>query len=171
MKNCILLVGFITIFSFACHQSHTPAKEEAVVDTPAVAPVADTTPVIVEDSTVMVVADTIVIDTAKLIGKWLQPVTGMDNEWQGMELRKNGKAIAINMYSLVYEKWALQHDTLLLWNHAEGVKSSDSTRTVDTAIIRELTDTSLVLFPVKAAEGYLEKYRKETGGKKVKSRK
>ncbi|RFM35460.1 lipocalin family protein [Chitinophaga silvisoli] len=171
MKNSILLVGFITIFSFACHQSRTPAKEGAVVDTPAIAPAADTTPVIVEDSTVTVVADTVVIDTAKLIGKWLQPVTGKDNEWQGMELRKNRKVLAINMYSLVYEKWELQHDTLLLWNHAEGVKSSDSTRTVDTAIIRELTDTSLVLFPVKAAEGYLEKYRKETGGKKVKSRK
>ncbi|WP_343667245.1 lipocalin family protein [Chitinophaga sp.] len=171
MKNSILLVGMITFFSFACHQPRTSAKEEAVVDTPAYAPAVDTTPAIVEDSTVTVIADTIVIDSAKLIGKWLQPVTGKDNEWQGMELKKNRKAIAINMYSLVYEKWKLQHDTLLLWNHAEGVKSSDSTRTIDTAIIRDLTDTSLVLFPVKAAEGYLEKYRKEKGGKKVKSRK
>lgn len=167
----MLLVGFITIFSFACHHTRTSEKEEAVVDTPVYAPAMDTVPAIVEDSTVIVVADTIVIDTAKLIGKWLQPVTGKDNEWQGMELKKNRKAIAINMYSLVYEKWELQHDTLLLWNHAEGVKSSDSTRTIDTVIIRDLTDTSLVLFPVKAAEGYLEKYRKETGGKKVKSRK
>ncbi|OMP79858.1 lipocalin family protein [[Flexibacter] sp. ATCC 35208] len=171
MKNSLLLVSFITIFSFACHHSRKPEKEEAVVDTPVYAPAMDTVPSVVEDSTVTVSADTIVIDTVKLIGKWLQPVTGKDNEWQGMELKKNRKAIAINMYSLVYEKWELQHDTLLLWNHAEGVKSSDSTRTIDTVIIRDLTDTSLVLFPVNAAEGYLEKYRKETGGEKVKSRK
>jgi hypothetical protein len=47
---------------------------------------------------------------------------------------------------------------LLLWNHSEGVK--DTSTIVDTTIIKELSDTSLVLFPVKAAEGYMEKYRK-----------
>ena len=88
----------------------------------------------------------------------MQPVAGLDKETQGFLLRKNGTAKSINMYTLVYEKWELTHDTLLLWNHSEGVK--DTSTIVDTTVIKELSDTSLVLFPVKAAEGYVEKYRK-----------
>lgn len=170
MKKCILLVGLITIVLSACNQAKKPAEKEPDVDS-SLLTVVDTTSTIVEDSTVTVMPDSIVIDSTKLIGKWMQPVTGKDNEWQGMELRKNKKVVAVNMYSLVYDKWALQHDTLFLWNHAESGKTADSTKAIDTMIIKDLTDTSLVLFPVKAADGYLEKYRKEEGGKKAKSRK
>ncbi|SHL88536.1 Lipocalin-like [Chitinophaga jiangningensis] len=117
----------------------------------------DSSNAIVTDSTTAV-ADTLHIDTTRLIGKWIQPVQGLDKEMQGFQLKKNGVAKSINMYTLVYERWQVMHDTLLLWNHSDGVR--DTTTIVDTTIIRELTDTSLVLFPVKAAEGYTERYRR-----------
>ena len=160
-------MGMVAILLSACHPSGKQENKEVSADS-SLLPTPDTVPITVVDSTVIVAADTVTFDAGMLIGKWLQPVPGKDNEWQGMELRKGGKAIAVNMYSLVYEKWELQHDTLLLWNHAEGGKSKDSTRAIDTSIIRDLTDTSLVLYPVKAAEGYLEKYHKEVRGKKAK---
>jgi hypothetical protein len=109
----------------------------------------------VPDSTTTV-TDTLHMDAAKLIGKWIQPVAGLDKEMQGFQLKRNGMARSINMYTLVYEKWSLTHDTLLLWSHSEGTK--DTSGIVDTTIIKALSDTSLVLFPVKAAEGYTEKY-------------
>jgi hypothetical protein len=111
-------------------------------------------------------ADTIAYRPEQLTGRWLQPVTGLEKEMQGFELRKDGAAKSINMYTLVYEKWRLLKDTLLLWNHTEGVQEKDSAATVDTTIIRALTDSTLVLFPIKAAEGYLEHYTKTTPQKK-----
>jgi hypothetical protein len=42
----------------------------------------------------------------------------------------------------------------------EGAQQKDSAVVIDTTLIRALTDTSLVLFPIKAAEGYLEEYKK-----------
>ncbi len=131
--------------------------EEEYVHDSSLLSIADSSNAIVSDSTTAV-ADTLHIDTAKLIGKWIQPVQGLDKEMQGFQLKKNGVAKSINMYTLVYERWQVIRDTLLLWNHSDGVK--DTATIVDTTIIRELTDTSLVLFPVKAAEGYTERYRR-----------
>lgn len=139
----------------ACNPApeHEPLKtnEDSLVG------IADSSDVVTADSTATV-ADTLHVDAAKLIGKWIQPVTGVDKEMQGFLLRKNGTAKSINMYTLVYEKWQLSHDTLFLWNHSEGVK--DTATLVDTTVIKELTDTSLVLAPLKAAAGYTEKYQR-----------
>ncbi len=119
---------------------------------------ADSSSVAITDSTTAT-ADTLLFSADKIIGRWIQPVPGVDKEMQGFHLRKDGTARSINMYTLVYEKWALQHDTLLLWNHSEGVK--DTTTIIDTALIKELTDSTLVLFPVNSAEGYREKYTRQ----------
>jgi hypothetical protein len=61
---------------------------------------------------------------------------------------------------MVYDRWSVSHDTLLFWIHIEGTRQKDSAVVIDTTLIRALTDTSLVLFPIKAAEGYLEEYKK-----------
>jgi hypothetical protein len=162
----VLLAGVM-----ACRQqapaSKTAPEEDSslleVADSSSVAPAADSA----------LTADTISYSPDQLIGKWLQPVPGLDKQKQGFDLRKDSVARSLNMYTLVYEKWGLVKDTLLLWNHTEGMEKQDSAATVDTSIIKELTDSTLVLFPVKAAEGYLEKYEKEAGvkSKKVKGKK
>lgn len=38
-------------------------------------------------------------------GKWTEPVPGMGNQMQGIELKEDGKASSINMATLQYEKW------------------------------------------------------------------
>lgn len=132
--------------------SLTSAKDSLVIPLP--------------DSAAVPAEDTITYRPEQLAGKWLQPVSGLEKEVQGFELRKDGIAKSINMYTRVYEKWLLLRDTLLLWNHTEGVQEKDSAATIDTTVIRALTDSTLVLFPIKAAEGYLEHYTKSTKKKK-----
>ena len=152
-----LNLACLIILAIACNPSKKKVVEEALPDDSSLVITADSSNAGITDS-IAAVADTLHIDAAKLIGRWMQPVAGLDKETQGFLLRKNGTAKSINMYTLVYEKWELTHDTLLLWNHSEGVK--DTSTIVDTTVIKELSDTSLVLFPIKAAEGYVEKYRK-----------
>lgn len=167
-RNLLLTAMFIT--ALACRHQTKPAKPAtdtvADVDSSLVKQ-ADSTGIAPLPDTAFIEADTISYTPEGLTGKWLRPVPGRDKEMQGFDLRKDGSAHSINMYTLVYEKWALSKDTLLLWNHTEGVHEKDSAATVDTTIIKDLTDTTLVIFPVKAADGYLEKYERkiEKGGR------
>ncbi|KAA2244881.1 lipocalin family protein [Chitinophaga agrisoli] len=159
IKHPLFLLTCCIVFA-ACRQrakTDTPAGDEdsslmAVTDSSRIAPGPDTS---------FIQPDTVSYRPEQLLGKWLQPVPGLDKEKQGFDLRKDSVARSINMYTLVYEKWALVKDTLLLWNHTEGVHDKDSAATIDTTIIKTLTDSTLVLFPVKAAEGYLEQYEKD----------
>ncbi|WP_295126088.1 lipocalin family protein [uncultured Chitinophaga sp.] len=98
------------------------------------------------------------IPVGKLPGRWTQPVQGIDSLMQGFVLKKNGQASALNSHSPSYEKWELVKDTFIIWSKSE----SDSVKTLaaDTLLIRALTDTALVLFPINATPGYLEKYKK-----------
>jgi len=154
-----LLVPVLVTALAACREQ--PKKPDAAVmedssllqriDTAAIAPAPDTA---------FLQPDTATWRPEQLVGKWLRPVQGRDKEMQGFQLKKNGSAVSINMYTLVYEKWELVKDTLLLWNHTQGEQQQDSAATIDTTIIKDLTDSTLVLFPVKAAEGYLEEYIK-----------
>ncbi|MCW3462535.1 lipocalin family protein [Chitinophaga nivalis] len=151
---CLLVV--MSACGDRVNKDHKVPEEDMLHDSSLIV-VADSSRIGITDS-VAVVADTVHVDAARLIGKWIQPVAGLEKEMQGFQLRKNGTARSINMYTLIYEKWQVTHDTLLLWNHSEGVK--DTSAMIDTIIIKELSDTSLVLFPVKAAEGYTERYRR-----------
>lgn len=99
------------------------------------------------------------IDSTLLPGKWMQPVPGLDSLTQGIEFRKNGKAMSINMHTLLYDKWKLSHDTLELWSHSDGVSKRGAT--IDTLLVRELSDSVMVLFPITAAPGYLERYTRQ----------
>lgn len=155
MKQLPSLLPLLLLL-IACKPKKGSVPEEAAHDSSLLV-VTDSSNAGVTDS-IAAVTDTLRVDTAKLIGKWIQPVAGLDKEMQGFQLRKNGTAKSINMYTLIYDKWTLNNDTLFLWSHSEGVK--DTAAVIDTTIIRELSDTSLVLFPLKAAEGYTDRYRR-----------
>lgn len=164
MNRNLLLIAMFIATTVACRQQRRQAKP--VVDTVAdvdssLIKQADSTGIAPLPDTAFITADTVSYQPEQLIGKWLRPVPGVDKQMQGFDLKKDSSAYSINMYTLVYEKWALSKDTLLLWNHTEGVHQKDSAASVDTTIIKDLTDTTLLLFPVKAAEGYLEKYEKK----------
>ncbi|MGX5818105.1 lipocalin family protein [Chitinophaga lutea] len=114
--------------------------------------------IILPADTLLVKEDSaIAVDSALVPGKWLQPVQGIDSALQGFTLRKNGKALSENMHMRTYEKWRLQRDTLMLWSRMD----KDTAVTVDTMVIKELSDTAMVLFPIGAAPGYLEKYTRQ----------
>ena len=161
MKKCIALAASLMTL-YACQPTSGPgsgvtSRDSSLIDVP------DSTSMQMVDSVaVIATTDTVTYDETRLVGRWLQPVPGLEKELQGFLLKKNGKAVSINTYSMVYDKWQLMHDTLLLWNHAEGAQSKDTSATIDTTIIKSLTDTSLVLFPIKAVPGYQEQYTKST---------
>jgi hypothetical protein len=155
MPLCLLLLA-------ACQ---APVQKETGEDSAAAAAdsLTDTT-VMEADTAVVVPADTPVhIDSTLITGRWMQPVPGLDSLTQGIYIRKNGKASSINMHTLLYDKWSLVKDTLFLWSHSEGVENPVSA--IDTLLVKSLDDTSMVLFPLKAAPGYLEKYTRKGKGK------
>jgi hypothetical protein len=165
MKKCLALSVICTVIAASCQQP-SPSSKTFKAEDSSLIDVEDTvTPETIVDSVMLVKADTISYTEDQLIGKWLQPVPGVDKATQGFQLKKKGAITSINTYSMVYDKWSVSHDTLLLWSHAEGTQQKDSAAVIDTTLIKALTDSTLVLFPIKAAEGYLEEY------KKVKSKK
>lgn len=155
MKKYGLFAGWLLLMA-ACQAPVAPeAEKDSVAVTDSTGGV-DTLPA----DSVIVTADTaVVVDSALMPGKWLQPVQGIDSVTQGFTLKKNGKAESVNMHSRLYDKWKLLQDTLLLWSHGEGAK--DTLPVIDTMIIKVLNDTSLVVFPTSAAPGYLEKYSRK----------
>lgn len=64
---------------------------------------------------------------SKYLGEWVEPIPGMEGV-QGVKLEKEGKASSINMQTLVYERWSLHGDSLVL----EG-KSVGNGQTIDFA--------------------------------------
>lgn len=169
MIKYFTLAGLLTVVA-ACDQSADTDSNKTTVTDSSLIEVEDSTTVPAEDSAILK-ADTITYNKDQLTGRWLQPVPGLDKEVQGFHLKKDGTVRSINTYSLVYEKWELLHDTLLLWNHSEGAHNKDSAGTIDTTIIKALTDSTMILFPTKAVEGYLETYRKEEEKQKGKKEK
>lgn len=119
--------------------------------------------VITPDTPKVAVVDSVSIDSTAIFGKWTQPVQGIDSIFQGFQLKKNGTASSINMETLKYDKWKLFKDTLLLWSHSEGVANRSAT--IDTLLIKTLNDTVLVAWPITAATGYLETFKRPRKGK------
>ena len=44
---------------------------------------------------------------ASLSGSWIQPVPGKPGHIQGMQLLPDGRAVSINMHTLLYQGWQL----------------------------------------------------------------
>lgn len=95
----------------------------------------------------------------RLVGKWLQPIPGMEGEKQGFELFENGVATSLNIHTLQYDKWLVTQDTLFLWYHTEGVKQVSNG--VDTLLIKKLDINNLVISSLGANSTDEETYIKE----------
>ncbi|WP_426478174.1 lipocalin family protein [Chryseobacterium sp. CBSDS_008] len=95
----------------------------------------------------------------RLVGKWLQPIPGMEKERQGFELYENGVATSLNIHTLQYDKWMVTKDTLFLSYHTEGVKQVSNG--IDTLIIKKLDINNLVISPVGTDTTNQEEYTKE----------
>lgn len=78
-----------------------------------------------------------------LVGKWVQPVPGMDAMVQGFVLEEGGKAASVNMATLTYEAWAVEDGRLILSGESVGNRQTISFS--DTFNIEKLTSDSLVL--------------------------
>lgn len=56
-----------------------------------------------------------------LTGTWLQPVPGQTGGWmQGMELRADGSACSVNMYTLLLDTWQREGDKLIITGKSVG---------------------------------------------------
>ena len=51
---------------------------------------------------------------ASLSGSWTQPVPGQPGHVQGMQLLPDGRAVSINMHTLLYQGWQLDGSRLIL---------------------------------------------------------
>ena len=76
-------------------------------------------------------------------GEWVEPVPGMENQMQGVNLEKGGKASSINMATLQYESWEKQGDKLILSGKSIGNHETGSF--TDTLVIEKLTENELTL--------------------------
>lgn len=79
----------------------------------------------------------------KIEGEWVEPVPGMENLMQGVNLAKGGKATSINMATLQYEKWEKKGDMLILSGKSIGNHTTNSF--TDTLVIEKLTENELTL--------------------------
>ena len=162
----IALPGFalLTAFSLlpACRPkpAHTTAHTDTIAHKDSSLLVTDSVHPMMPVDTTPVPLDSLVITEEQLLGKWTRPVQGVDNATEGFEMRKLGKMRNLNSskFSVVYDKWELKKDTLILNGHQPLVKEPVQREVTDTTIVRGITDTSLVLFPIRAADGYEERY-------------
>lgn len=76
-------------------------------------------------------------------GKWVEPVPGMENQMQGVNLEKGGKASSINMATLQYEKWEKKGDKLIL--SGKSIGNHETSSFTDTLTIEKLTESDLTL--------------------------
>ena len=79
----------------------------------------------------------------KLLGRWTEPVPGMADKIQGIDLMADGLAKSINMATLMYESWQKDGDKLILKGRSIG--NRQTFLFTDEMTIVKLTDETLVL--------------------------
>lgn len=97
-----------------------------------------------------------------IVGKWVQPVIGLQDAEQGFVLMEGGKASSVNMATLQYETWQLQGSKLILSGKSIGNRQEISF--TDTLKIETLTQDSLIL---KKGELTLSYAKREIPNKEV----
>ncbi|MBP3356337.1 MAG: lipocalin family protein [Rikenellaceae bacterium] len=91
---------------------------------------------------------------AGLIGSWVHPVPGNEQESEGIELQPKGAAASINRATLLYETWGLSEDGRLVLT-GKSVGNGQTIDFADTVEVVRLDDTELVL---SSASGFEERY-------------
>lgn len=62
---------------------------------------------------------------AMLIGDWVEPIPGMEDQVQGFSLREGGVAESIHMATLQYRRWRMEDGALVLEGESIGNGMSD----------------------------------------------
>ena len=90
-----------------------------------------------------IVAVTVLVSCGgdSVVGEWVEPVPGMENQVQGVCLEAGGKASSINMATLQYEYWEKNDDKLILSGKSIGNGASFTFK--DTLTIQKLTDDEI----------------------------
>lgn len=91
----------------------------------------------------MIVVTFTACDGNGIEGKWVEPVPGMENQTQGINLEKGGKASSINMATLQYESWEKKDNMLIL--SGKSIGNHETISFSDTLIIEKLTENELTL--------------------------
>lgn len=81
--------------------------------------------------------------TASIEGKWIEPIPGMENQMQGINLEKGGKASSINMATLQYEKWEKKDNILIL--SGKSIGNQETINFTDTLAIVNCSNDKLEL--------------------------
>ena len=84
-------------------------------------------------------------NTELLVGSWVEPNPINANEFQGMKIRADGSAESINMATLLYKKWWMEDDSLVLVSESIGNRVT-SLDTMKYAIIRLDTEVLEIRF-------------------------
>lgn len=80
---------------------------------------------------------------ADIIGTWIQPIPGMEDQQQGILIEKGGRAVSVNMATLQYESWKQEGDMLIL--SGKSIGNGQTLDFSDAYKIVRLTDSELVL--------------------------
>ena len=80
---------------------------------------------------------------ASLSGSWTQPVPGQPGHVQGMQLLPDGRAVSINMHTLLYQGWQLDGSRLILTGTSMG--NGTSSLFTATSTIDSLSRNTLIL--------------------------
>lgn len=80
---------------------------------------------------------------ADLVGKWVEPIPGMESQMQGFNFEKDGKASSINMNTLLYESWRREGDKLFLTGKSLG--NGQTINFHEEYIISTLNEKTLIL--------------------------
>ena len=75
--------------------------------------------------------------------EWVDTITGLETQMQGVNLEKGGKASSINMATLQYEKWEKKGNMLIL--SGKSIGNHETISFTDTLTIEELTENKLTL--------------------------
>ena len=78
-----------------------------------------------------------------LVGSWVQPIPGMEDQIQGIKLEKGGRAESINMYTLLYKSWEHKGNQLIL--QGESVGNGQTINFTVVYVIKQLSLNKLVL--------------------------
>ena len=79
----------------------------------------------------------------KLVGTWIQPIPGMENQIQGFKLNADGSAESVNMHTLVYNAWSHKNNTLTL--KGESIGNGQTIKISEQFEIQNLTQDTLIL--------------------------
>lgn len=82
-------------------------------------------------------------DNPSIVGEWIQPVPGMEGQFQGINIKEGGDASSINMHTLVYQSWRHNGDKLTL--KGESIGNGQTIQFDEVYEVEKLSGRTLIL--------------------------